>query len=67
VFLSYTFLYTNNVVRPGNQINRNINPTQGVAFSAPPASLQGAAQPPFKFTSTDFWAQGINVGVAFRF
>jgi Putative beta barrel porin-7 (BBP7) len=54
-------------VRPGKQINRNINPTQGVAFSAPPASLQGAAQPSFKFTSTDFWAQDINVGVAFRF
>jgi hypothetical protein len=68
VSVGYTFLYTNNVVRPGNQINRNINPTQSTAYSGDPApQRQGPAQPSFKFNSSDFWAQGINAGLSFRF
>jgi hypothetical protein len=68
VFVGYTFLYTNNVVRPGNQISRTINPTQAPAISENPgAPLQGPAQPSFKFNSSDFWAQGLNVSLAFRF
>ena len=68
VFVGYTFLYTNNVLRPGNQINRTINTSQDTAYTEDPAAkLQGPAQPTFKFNSSDFWAQGINVGLAFRF
>jgi hypothetical protein len=68
VFVGYTFLYTNNVVRPGNQINRNINTTQTASWTVDPnAEPQGPAQPTFKFNSSDFWAQGINVGLMFRF
>ena len=68
VVVGYTFLYTNNVARPGQQINRSINPTQGLVYGgAPPARLQGPGQPSFKFTSTDFWAQGVSVGVVVRF
>lgn len=68
VFAGYSFLYTNNVVRPGNQINRNINPTQSVSWvGEPPAILQGPAEPSFKFNGSNFWAQGVNAGVSFRF
>jgi Putative beta barrel porin-7 (BBP7) len=68
VFVGYTMLYANNVVRPGNQINRNINTTQSVSWvGEPPATLQGPAQPSFKSNGSDFWAQGLNVGLAFRF
>jgi Putative beta barrel porin-7 (BBP7) len=68
VFVGYTFLYTNNVVRPGNQMNRNINPTQSVSYvGEPPVTPQGPAQPSFQFNSSDFWAQGITVGLSFRF
>jgi hypothetical protein len=68
VFVGYTFLYTNNVVRPGNQLNRNINPTQSVSWVGETAlNPQGPAQPSFKFNSSDFWAQGINVGLGFQF
>lgn len=68
VFVGYTFLYTNNVVRPGSQINRTINTSQGTAWTEDPAArLRGPAQPSFKFNSSDFWAQGVNVGLAFRF
>ena len=68
VFAGYSFLYTNNVARPGNQIDRSINPTQSVAWvGEPPVALQGVAEPTFKFKGSDFWAQGINVGLGFRF
>ena len=40
LFVSYAFLYVSNVVRPGEQINRNINPTQTVSWgNDPPATL----------------------------
>ena len=68
IFVGYTFLYTNDVVRPGKQINRNLNTTQSVSWvGEPPATLVGPAEPSFKFKSSDFWAQGINVGLSFRF
>jgi hypothetical protein len=68
IFVGYTFLYTNNVVRPGNQVDRTINPTQALAINEDPASrLQGPARPSFTFNSSDFWAQGLNVGLTVRF
>jgi hypothetical protein len=68
VFVAYSFLYASNVARPGEQINRNINPTQSVAYgNNPPATLVGAAQPSFSFNTTDFWAQTLSIGLAYRF
>ena len=68
VFAGYTFLYTNSVVRPAQQIDRNINPTQSASFGGtPPTVLEGPAHPSFKFNGSDFWAQGLNVGLAGRF
>jgi hypothetical protein len=68
VFAGYTFLYASNVVRAPQQINRSINPSQAPAISgALPPTLIGPAQPSFRFDSSDFWAQGLNAGVAFRF
>jgi hypothetical protein len=68
VYVGYSFLYASNVVRPGEQINRNINPTQSVAYgNDPPATLMGAAQPTFDFNTTDFWAQSLSIGLAYRF
>ena len=68
VFAGYTFVYTNNVVRATQQVNGSINPTGRPAFTGnPPSPLTGPAQPSFKFNSSDFWAQGITVGLACRF
>lgn len=68
IFLGYTFLYTNNVVRPGNQIDRGINPTQNASFAGtPPTPLVGPARPAFQSHGSSFWAQGLNVGVTVRF
>ena len=60
--LGYSFLYWSNVARPGDQINTDINASQ-----FPPGVLAGAARPNFVFHSTDFWAQGLNVGLEYRF
>jgi Putative beta barrel porin-7 (BBP7) len=62
----YTFLYVNDVVRPGPQIDRVLNSsTQPLA----PGFVQNAtpARPGFAFSTSDFWAQGVNVGLEFKF
>lgn len=68
VTLGYTFLYASSVARPGNQMDRVINPTQSQAISLNnPATLTGAARPTFKFDGTDFWAHGLSIGIALNF
>ncbi len=68
VYAGYSFLYLSNVVRPGAQINRNINPSYSVAYGGePPAKPAGPAQPTFGFSTTDFWAQSLTIGFAYRF
>jgi hypothetical protein len=68
IVAGYTFLYASNVARPGNQIDRVINPTQSGAIDLTnPATLVGTARPRFKFEGSDFWAHGLNAGLAFQF
>jgi hypothetical protein len=65
-FVGYNFLYLNSAVRPGNQIDRNINPTQN-AFFVPPGAVIGPAVPVPTFRSSDYWAQGLTFGMEFRY
>lgn len=68
VFSGYTFLYASDVLRAPRQVNRQINPTGATAINGNPSrTLVGPAQPAFKPNSSDFWAQGLNVGLAYRF
>ncbi len=68
VYVGYSVLYLSNVARPGDQIDRNINITQSVAWgNDPPATLIGPAQPAFSFNTTDFWAQTLSIGLVYRF
>jgi hypothetical protein len=68
VYVGYSFLYMSNVARPGDQMNRNINPTQTVSYgNDPPVTPFGPAAPTFSFDTTDFWAQTLSVGLAYRF
>ena len=64
IVAGYTFLYASDVVRAPQQINRNVNYS---SFNLPPAVPSGPQEPTFRFKSSDFWAQGLNVGLAFRF
>ena len=65
-FIGYTFLYWTEVVRPGEQVNLNVNSTQ-IPTSLEFGPLVGPAQPSFSFHHSDFWAQGLNLGAEFRF
>ncbi len=64
--LGYTYLYWSDVVRPGAQIDPRVNP-----FVVPTDQNFGGGpstgHPAFVFHSSDFWAQGLNVGLTLRF
>jgi hypothetical protein len=62
VFAGYEILYLSNVARPGDQIDRTINGTQG--FGSP---LVGAARPAPLFSHSDMWMQGVSAGLEIRF
>jgi hypothetical protein len=65
LFVGYNVLYVSTVVRPADQIDRNVNPTQVPAFGG--SQLKGPpAEPAFLFRGTDFYAQGLNLGIEFR-
>jgi hypothetical protein len=61
-YVGYNFLYISNVARPANQIDRVVNTSQ-----LPPGTASLPARPAFVFRGTDFWAQGVNFGVEFRY
>ena len=67
----YTLLYWTNVLRPGDQIDREINGTLIPDFDdtgAPiaPGPLVGPLRPEFQFRNTNLWAQGVNLGGELR-
>jgi len=66
VTAGYQYLYLTNVARPGQQIQRGINPTQipsGQNFGA----AGGPGNPAVNIQSTDFWMHGLTAGVMFSF
>jgi hypothetical protein len=66
LWVGYSFLYVSEVVRPGNQIDRTVNPAfipsdqSFHAFNAPP-------RPALDVHQSSFWANGVNFGVQLRF
>ncbi len=62
----YSFLYWNHVARPGQQIDRVANPNQ---IPTDQNFGQGGAitRPTGGVRDSDFWAQGLNFGVEFRY
>jgi hypothetical protein len=67
IFAGYTFLFDSNVLRPGNQIDRNINPTQSVLFGGTNGVLVGPPSPLQELHRSEFWAQGVSFGVTLRY
>jgi hypothetical protein len=60
--VGYTFLWWSTVSRAGAQIDRQVNPKQ-----FPPGTLVGPARPAWTQRTSDFWAQGINLGLEYQF
>jgi hypothetical protein len=68
--VGYSFLYLNNVVRPGDQVNLNINPALAptrAGTATNPSLTSGPAEPAPFFHKDDFWAHGLNAGLTFRY
>jgi hypothetical protein len=64
--VGYTFLYWSSVVRPGDQVDVGLSGAQiptDTRFN--PAA--GPARPAVLLRDADFWAQGVNVGLEFRY
>jgi hypothetical protein len=51
------------LVRPGDQIDRTVNSNQ----LPPPLPASGPVRPIFTLRESDFWVQGIRVGLEFRY
>ena len=67
IYAGYSLLYISNVVRPGDQIDRRINPTQAPAIVGVPFGLVGTPAPLPQIHHTDFWAQGMTFGLQLRY
>lgn len=73
VSVGYNFLYWSSVVRPSDQIDRNLDVRQIPNFVRPTDPLLGGALPtnptaPQRlFRDNDFWAHGLTVGVEVKF
>ncbi|MGO9114381.1 MAG: BBP7 family outer membrane beta-barrel protein [Thermoguttaceae bacterium] len=59
--VGYTLLYWSDVARPGDQIDLNLDPAQ-----FPPPTATGT-KPAFALHTSDVWAQGLNLGLDYRF
>ncbi len=66
VFVGYDFLYWSQVARPGEQINRVSNSTS-IPVSLTFGPLVGANEPTFRLNQSQFWVQGLDLGVAVRY
>jgi hypothetical protein len=62
--LGYDFIYYSSVVRPGDQLNRNL--PKGQVFEQGGTSVSSDSPFPL-FDKTSFFAQGLSLGVAVRF
>lgn len=60
IYGGYNFLYLSNVVRAGDQVDLRVSP-------GPLPTRTAVGGPPFTAHTTDFWAQGVNVGLEFQF
>ena len=67
LMLGYTMLYVSNVAQPGNLIDRSIDRTELPSSQSYNPAIPGVQRPGFTWSGSDFWAQGINVGLSLRF
>lgn len=64
-FVGYEVLYWSRVARPGDQIDRALNPSQSPVFGT--GALTGSARPVPLLNTTDFFAHGFTAGLELRY
>jgi hypothetical protein len=62
VYVGYTLVYLSDAVRPGDQVDRTIRPSQTAVGGGQPA-----AGPELAVRATDFWVQGLVIGLEYRY
>lgn len=67
VFAGYDFLYLSNVLRPGNQIDRGVNFSQTVQSVIAGNAAAAGTRPAATLVGSEFWAQGLHVGLELRY
>jgi Putative beta barrel porin-7 (BBP7) len=74
IFAGYNFLFLSSVVRPGDQIDLNVNPAFRPASGTTPGfgnfqnpALAGPRVPAVLMNTTNYWAQGLTFGLMYRF
>jgi hypothetical protein len=63
VFVGYSLLYWPRIARAGEQIDLSVNPSLIIPLQATP----GPQNPNFTLRTGNLWAQGIDLGIEFRF
>jgi hypothetical protein len=58
----YSLIYWSKVARAGDQVDTSVNTTQQSG-----GTLTGNPNPRFPYAFTDFWAQGANLGLEYKF
>jgi hypothetical protein len=66
-FVGYNFLYLSQLARPADQIDQNANPSQIPLSTRTGLPFFGPARPQFAFHGSEFWAQGLVLGVEYRY
>jgi hypothetical protein len=66
IYAGYDLLVMSSVLRAGEQIDPVVNVTQ-LPTIAGNGTLVGPARPMFTFKESSFWAQGVNLGLEFRY
>lgn len=65
-FVGYNFLYLTALARPGDQIDRTLNAGQ-IPMNLASGTALGPNRPEFAFQHGEFWAQGLVIGLEYRY
>lgn len=65
-YVGYNYLYLSDAIRPGDQLDRRVNPTQ-IAMLNPGGAFTGPDYPRANIEKSDFWLQGLVVGFEARY
>ena len=66
LYFGYSFLYLSDVARPGDQIDRTLNPAQLPLVNGT-GPVYSAERPARLVTHSDFWVQGLVIGLETRY